>query len=148
MHDALRIILIITGSIFVGLGILGIILPLLPTTPFLLLGAACYFKGSPRFYSWLINNKWLGIYIKSYREGKGIPKKTKIIAISSLWITIGWSIIFMTSVLFIRVFLFLIASGVTYHILSIKTLKSLDEKGKESTIENEQKEEIAAEKEV
>lgn len=137
MNSVVKTILIIAGSIFVGLGILGIILPLLPTTPFLLLGAACYIRGSSKFYIWLINNKWLGSYIKYYREGKGIPKKTKIIAVSTLWISIGFSLVFMISSLLIRILLFLIACSVTYHILSKKTLETIDEKEEEVAIEEE-----------
>lgn len=123
MNSVVKTMLIIAGSFFVGLGILGIVIPLLPTTPFLLLGAACYVRGSMRFYQWLINNKWLGSYIKNYRDGKGIPKNTKIIAVSTLWLSIGFSVIFVISKLLIRIILFLIASAVTFHILSQKTLK-------------------------
>jgi len=84
--------LIIVGSFFAGLGILGIFLPLLPTTPFLLLAAACYIRSSEKLYNWLMNNKWIGRYIKNYLEGKGIPLKSKVLSISALWITIGYSV--------------------------------------------------------
>ncbi len=116
-------VLIITGSFFTGLGILGIFLPLLPTTPFLLLAAACYIRSSERFYNWLINNKWLGNYIKNYLEGKGVSLKAKVFSISFLWITIGYSIVFVVNIFSIRVILILIAIGVTIHLLSIRTLK-------------------------
>ncbi len=64
--------LIVAGTICVCLGVAGIFLPLLPTTPFLLLAAVCYAGSSPRFYHWLMNNRWFGRYIKNYREGKGL----------------------------------------------------------------------------
>ena len=118
-----RRVLIIAGSFFVALGILGIFLPILPTTPFLLLAAACYAKSSERFYNWLINNKWLGNYIKNYREGKGVPLKVKVLSISFLWFTIGYSVVFVVNTFLIQVILILIAIGVTIHILSIRTLK-------------------------
>jgi len=118
-----RWILIIIGSFFTGLGILGIFLPLLPTTPFLLLAAACYIRSSERFYNWLTNNKWLGNYIKNYLEGKGVSLKVKVLSISLLWITIGYSVVFVVNIFPIRVILILIAIGVTIHILSIRTLK-------------------------
>ncbi|TFG92138.1 MAG: DUF454 domain-containing protein [Candidatus Atribacteria bacterium] len=118
-----RWILIIIGSFFTGLGILGIFLPLLPTTPFLLLAAACYIRSSERFYNWLINNKWLRNYIKNYLEGKGVSLKVKVLSISLLWITIGYSVVFVVNIFLIRVILILIAIGVTIHILSIRTLK-------------------------
>lgn len=119
----IRRVMIIAGSFFVGLGILGIFLPILPTTPFLLLAAACYAKSSERFYNWLINNKWLGNYIKNYREGKGVPLKVKVLSISFLWLTIGYSVVFAVNTFLIQVILILIAIGVTIHILSIRTLK-------------------------
>jgi len=66
----IRWVLIIAGTFFVGLGVLGIVLPLLPTTPFFLLAAVCFAKSSKRFYTWLLNNKWFGNYIKNYQEKK------------------------------------------------------------------------------
>jgi len=87
--------LILAGNFFVALGILGILLPLLPTTPFLLLAAACYFRSSEKFYNWLMNNKWLGNYIKNYREKKSIPLKVKVLCLSILWLTIGYSVFFV-----------------------------------------------------
>ncbi len=116
-------ILITTGTVFVGLGIIGIILPILPTTPFLLLAAACYARSSKRFYNWLINNKWIGTYIKNYREGKGVPLKIKVFTISLLWITILFSIFFIIQISWIKIILLIIAAGVTIHILTIKTIK-------------------------
>jgi uncharacterized protein len=124
-----QISLIILGPIFIALGILGIFLPLLPTTPFLLLGASCSIKGSPKLYSWLIGNKWLGKYIENYREGKGIPLKTKVIAVFMLWTTILFSIIFVLSNMLIKIILLLIALGTTWHILSIKSLQEPIEEG-------------------
>ena len=115
--------LVIIGSFFAGLGILGIFLPLLPTTPFLLLAAVCYIRSSERFYNWLMNNKWLGNYIKNYLEGKGVSLKSKVLSISLLWITIGYSVVFVVNIFPIRVILILIAIGVTIHLLSIRTLK-------------------------
>ena len=61
-----------------ALGIAGIFLPLLPTTPFLLLAAACYVRSSPRLYRWLMNHRWTGEYIRDYREKRGLPLRTKI----------------------------------------------------------------------
>ncbi len=118
-----RRIWIILGSLFLGLGILGVFLPLLPTTPFLLLSAACYARGSERFYNWLLNNRWFGNYISSYLEGKGIPWKSKVTIIALLWITIGCSAAFAVQSLAIRIILIVIAIGVTAHILFIRTLR-------------------------
>ncbi len=123
----IRWILIIAGTIFVGLGTLGIFLPILPTTPFLLLAAACYARSSKRFYDRLINNKWFGAYIKNYREGKGIPLKVKVYTISLLWITILFSAFFFISIFWVSVVLILIAAGVTVHVLIIKTYRQKKE---------------------
>jgi len=120
----LRIILVISGTLFVVLGVLGIFLPLLPTTPFLLLAAVCYARSSRRFYNWLMTNRWFGNYIRNYRERKGIPLKIKMLAISTLWITITFSALFVIKLLMVRIVLFLIAAGVTWHIASVKTLKN------------------------
>ena len=116
-------LLIVIGSISVGLGMLGVFLPLLPTTPFLLLAAACYIRSSEKFYNWLIYHKWFGSYIRNYREGRGIPLKAKIMAISLIWLTIGFSAVFIVPVLIARIVLFGIAIGVTIYLLKIKTLK-------------------------
>lgn len=116
-------ILIVAGTLFVGLGVIGIFLPVLPTTPFLLLAAACYAKSSQRFYCWLLNNRWFGVYIKNYRQKKGMPLKIKIFTVVLLWLTILVSVIFAVQSLAVRIILIIIAFGVSLHILSIKTLK-------------------------
>jgi len=124
MKDTLlKGILVGSGTFFLVLGIIGIFIPILPTTPFLLLAAACYARGSKKFYNMLINNKWLGEYIKNYREGKGIPLTIKIISITLLWITIIFSAIIIVSNYFIQIILIIIAIAVTIHILTIKTMK-------------------------
>jgi len=76
-----RKLLIIAGTISTAIGIIGIFVPILPTTPFLLLAAACYLRSSPRFYHWLVNNRFFGIYIRNYLQGRGMPLKIKIFTI-------------------------------------------------------------------
>ena len=117
-------ILVVTGTFFLIIGISGIFIPILPTTPFLLLAAACYARGSKNFYNWLINNKWCGEYIKNYREGRGIPLFVKIISITFLWITIAFSIFVIVINFLLQVILYIIAIMVTIHILTIKTKKT------------------------
>lgn len=123
-HKIVRSLLIVAGTISLALGAIGVVVPLLPTTPFLLLAAACYLRGSDRMYSWLVNNKWFGSYIKNYQEGKGIPLKTKIIAVSFLWITIIISEFFFMKILWVQVILLVIAAGVSVHIIRLPTFKS------------------------
>ena len=118
-----RGLLIVAGTICVGLGVLGILLPLVPTTPFLLLAAACYGSSSRRFYRWLLNNRWFGNYLRDYREKKGVPLKVKLFAISLLWVTIIFAALLVVEALFVRVALILIAGLVTTHILRIRTLR-------------------------
>lgn len=116
-------ILVISGTFFLCLGVVGIFLPLLPTTPFLLLSASLYAISSKRLHRWLLNNKLFGNYIKNYKEGKGIPLKVKVLSLSFLWITILYSIFCVVKILFVRIILLLIAIGVSIHIVSLKTLK-------------------------
>ena len=85
---------IFLGLLFVGLGAIGVVVPGLPTTPFLILAAACFIRSSQKLYDWLIQNKTFGPYLKDYREGKGIPKKAKILAVSMIIIFVSYSVFF------------------------------------------------------
>ena len=116
-------LLVVAGFLFVGLGIVGIFIPLLPTTPFLLLAAACFARSSERFYRWLLGNRWFGAYVRDYREGRGVPAKVKIFSIALLWIAISSSAAFVVSNLVVRIVLVVIAVGVTVHIVSIRPSK-------------------------
>ena len=119
----MKVFLNIAGTICLVLGIIGIFVPLLPTTPFLLLSATAYFRGSDRLYNWLMNHKYLGVYIRNYREHKAIPLRAKIISLTLMWGTIGYCIIFLGLPVWIRILLGCITIGITWHILSFKTLK-------------------------
>ena len=103
-----------------GVGIIGIFIPILPTTPFLLLAAACYMRSSERFYQWLTNNRIFGAYVRNYIEGRGMPVRIKIFTIVLLWLAIGLSIAFGVQNTTIRVVLICVAIGVTIHIYLIK----------------------------
>jgi hypothetical protein len=118
-----RRLLIAAGTISTAIGIVGIFVPILPTTPFLLLAAACYLRSSQKLYDRLLNNRFIGAYVRNYLQGKGMPWKVKIITILLLWITITGSIIFAVQGLIIRAILLIIAIGVSVHILLIKTTK-------------------------
>ena len=122
-NQMIRAILLIVGTLSLVIGIIGIFIPLLPTTPFLLITAACYARGSDRFYNWLLCNKLFGNYIKNYREGKGVALNIKIISLSLLWTTILFSAVFVVSALLIKIILITIAIAVTIHILTIKSIK-------------------------
>ena len=120
LRKPIKVLLITAGTFFIGVGIVGIFIPILPTTPFLLISAALYARSSKGFYNWLVNNKIFGRYIKNYREGKGIPLKLKIITIALLWITIVCSAIFAIVIFWVRFILIVIAIGVSIHIIGIK----------------------------
>ena len=116
-------LLFTAGTLSTAIGILGIFVPILPTTPFLLLAAACYIRSSPRFYDWLLNNRFFGAYLKSYMQGKGMPLRVKIFTVILLWTTIALSMWLATQILAVRIILALVAIGVTTHIILIKTAK-------------------------
>ena len=87
----LRMFLFALGSLSVVLGVIGIFLPLLPTTPFLLLAAGCFLRSSERFYSWLVSHPVLSKYILAYLDGSGIPRKAKYYTLLTMWLTMGIS---------------------------------------------------------
>ena len=120
----MRIFLIIVGSVSLVLGILGTFLPMLPTTPFLLLSAAAWVKASPSLYEWLINHRVFGEYIRNFREYRAIPLRVKIISVSLVWLTIGYCVFAVVDEWWwAQVLMFLLATAISWHILSFKTLK-------------------------
>ncbi|MFP4368948.1 MAG: YbaN family protein [Candidatus Kapaibacterium sp.] len=117
-----RVLLSVLGTISVGIGILGIFLPLLPTTVFLLFAAACYLRSSERLYNRLMSHKILGTYIRNYRDHRAMPVSAKVVTITFLWVTILISAFFATEMIWLRVLLFLIAAGVTIHLVMLKSV--------------------------
>ena len=124
MEALKRYILISTGVISLLLGIIAIVIPLLPTTPFLLLSAACFARSSDKFYHRLITHPWFGKYIENYRSGRGIPLKVKLVTIGLLWLSIGTSIILFVDFFWAKVIILLIAACVSCYLLTRPTLKS------------------------
>jgi hypothetical protein len=110
------------GAISLVIGFVGIFLPVLPTTPLVLLSAWCFFRSSPRLYEWVINNERFGDTVKNYHQGKGITKATKIKAIVMMWITISISIYFTITSLHLIALLYGIAIAVTIYLLRLPTL--------------------------
>ncbi len=126
----IRALWLAVGLVCVGLGAIGIVLPILPTTPFLLAAAACFCKSSTRMYDWLLSNKWFGEYIRNYKEGRGLPMRTKITALTVMWITIGISTVFLLHLLLpsqlilpLQIVMIAVAVGVSIHILRLPTFK-------------------------
>ena len=121
MKKVKKYLFIILGSICLVLGSVGIILPLLPTTPFLLLSAFFYLKSSQKLYDWLLNHKIFGIYIYSYINYHAIDLKAKITSLSLLWITLVISMVLIEKLL-VTVILIIIGFSVTFHLLTLKTM--------------------------
>jgi len=117
----MKIVYIILGSISLALGTLGIFLPLLPTTPFYLLTAWLYMRGSEKMYRRVMSNKYFGAIVRDFQEDKSISLKTKIVIVSMLWTTILLSAWLAVSAWWIRILLLVVAVGVTIHVLSFRT---------------------------
>jgi uncharacterized membrane protein YbaN (DUF454 family) len=120
-NPLVRYVLLAIGWLSVALGVIGIFLPVLPTTPFLLLAAACFMRSSKRFYLWLVNHRQLGPWIVDYLEGQGIPLKGKVYAISLMWLSIGLSC-YLVPLFWARAFMLTSAVLVSLYILRQKTL--------------------------
>jgi len=129
-NRAARALWFTLGMICLVFGMIGIVLPILPTTPLLLAAAACFCKSSTRMYDWLLGNKWFGEYIRNYKEGRGLPMRTKIWALTVLWVTIGVSTVFFLNrllppqlVLPMQLIMVAVAIVVSAHILRLPTFK-------------------------
>ncbi len=132
LPKTVRLLLLTAGSLSLLLGLIGIFIPVLPTTPFLLVSAACYARGSDRFYHWLLNHPWFGEYIRNYREGKGIERRHKVAALVLLWTTILVSAIFIITAWWLRAILLVIAVGVTLHLHTLPTYRKQQPPASES----------------
>ena len=122
MIDIRKMVLIFAGTVFVGLGVLGMFLPLMPTTVFLLLAAYCYSRSSERFHAWLLRNRLFGKYISNYKAGKGISLRQKVTTTIFLWVSIGFSI-WMLGGFWATLLLLAVAIAVTIHLFALKTYR-------------------------
>lgn len=110
----------IAGTLALALAVIGIFLPLLPTTPFLLLASACYLRGSSRLHRMLLDNPHLGPYLKSYQSGQGIPMRAKVWALALMWVSLGVSA-WLVPLPWVRWLLLVPGIGVTVYLLCMKT---------------------------
>jgi uncharacterized membrane protein YbaN (DUF454 family) len=122
IEEPKKVFFIILGSLSLGLGTLGIFLPVLPTTPFYLLTAWLYLNSSEKLYDKVMANKYFGTIVINFQKNRTIPLHIKVIAVSTLWITILLSAFVFVSTGWVQLLLIAIAMGVTIHILSYKTL--------------------------
>ena len=118
-----KILLFIAGTLFLSIGMIGIAIPLLPTTPFLLLALWCYLRSSKKMYRWMLSNRIFGKYLKDYHEGKGIPIRVKIGTILFLWIVLIISILIIKPETMVKIIFLVIGILVSIHIISIGSKK-------------------------
>lgn len=119
-----KTLFVVLGALSLLLGLVGIFVPLLPTTPFLLLAAALWVRSSPKLYAWLLAHRRLGPYIRNFRENRAIPLRAKIVSVTLLWATLLYCIFFVVEEWWwAQLALLAVAVGVTWHILSFATLR-------------------------
>jgi uncharacterized protein len=118
----MKALLFVCGTLFVALGVIGIFLPLVPTTVFLLLAAACYARSSERFHRRLVEHPWLGFYL---RQRHGMSVRQKAVTLALLWVTLGATMIWTAEAVWLRVLLGLIGLGVTLHVARIPAIGSV-----------------------
>ena len=115
-------LLVSLGVLATTLALIGVVVPLLPTTPFLLLAAACFVRSSDSMYGWLTSNRLFGSFIRNYREQRGMSVRAKLAALALLWGVIGYTSLTAVNAAWLRVLLLSVAIGVTFHLLRLKTL--------------------------
>ena len=118
----MRIIFLFLGILSLVLGIVGVFLPVLPTTPFLLLSATLFLRSSQKLYDWLLSHPYLGEYIRNFKEHKAIPLRVKVVSVSLVWITLLYCALFVALEWWMSAMFIAIALGVSIHILHYKTL--------------------------
>jgi len=117
LNSAKKVLLVAAGSLCLGLAVLGLFLPLLPTTPFLLLASACYVRSSERLHGWLMENRLLGGYIRNFKERRGIPLRARVTTVLLLWLPLAYSI-YRLDLLWLELLLLLM--GVTWSVLILR----------------------------
>jgi len=120
-HPLLRWLLITLGLLATGLGVVGIFVPLLPTTPLLLLAAACFARSSERFHGWLVQHRHLGPLIGGYLDGSGIPLRAKRAAITLILLTLPTSALLLVPPLWLKLLLILLAACIVWYLLRLPT---------------------------
>ena len=123
MKEAWRVLLVVLGTVACLLGVVGIVVPLLPTTPFLLLAAALYCRSSPRLYDRLLRHRRLGAYIRHFREERALPLRVKVVSVSLVWLTLSYAAWEAEAWGAWRWLLLLLALGVSLHVLRFPTLR-------------------------
>ena len=134
-----KYLLIALGSLALGLGALGVAIPVLPTTPFLLIALYCYLRSSRRLYDWLLHHRLFGRYLYNYVTYRAVPRNTKIGAMILLWFGLITSMILVDK-LFVRLILITVGIVVSIHILLLKTLEKVQEQLPDRTVDTPREE--------
>jgi len=119
-------VLLACGWIALGLAVVGIVLPVLPTVPFVLLAAACFLRGSERWHTWLVSHPVFGPHLSDYLAGLGLKPRTKVVALITLWASVLLSVVALVPWLAFDVLLVLVAAGVSVYLLRLPTRRPGD----------------------
>lgn len=123
MRSVKRALLVGAGCLSLGLGVIGILIPVLPTTPLLLLASFFFLKSSHRLHTWLLTHRLLGPYIYQWQVNKAISLHTKVGALALLWVGVGISIILVASV-WIDLLLVVVLIAVSVHLIRMRTMQA------------------------
>ncbi|MFC4404836.1 YbaN family protein [Gracilibacillus xinjiangensis] len=123
MRKFSQIVWMVGGLLSLAVGIVGVILPILPTTPLVILAAFCFGKSSPKLHNWIITNRYFGHYIADYQKGYGVPLRIKLFAILIVWTSVLFTLLIIPLFL-VKIFMLIVAISVTIFILTSPLLKS------------------------
>lgn len=119
----IRFLWLSLGLLFTVVGLIGLIVPGLPTTLFMIIAAACFFRSSKRLFNWVLNNKYFGKYVKDFRDGRGMPRKAKFIALGFIWLFVSISVFvgIPDHLVYVKIITFLAACTGTGVIITLPT---------------------------
>ena len=120
-NKILRATFLTCGFLFTFFAFLGVLLPVVPTTPFLIVAAACFYRSSGRFYNMIMYNRYFGHYLQDYRSGKGIPLRVKIMALVFLWISTLVSVFIFIPYLWLEILVIAVDVAITVHLYLVRT---------------------------
>lgn len=123
VHPILRAVLLVIGTLLLGLGIVGIYVPGLPTTPFLLLAAACYLRSSERLFHWLVSHPRMGPQLRVFLQKKAVPRRVKVVSLALAWAVLGGLALFVVQSAFMKLLLISLAIIKTVVMLALPTLE-------------------------